>query len=264
MHQVLENPSHCVSVGWTPATKARYLYRAWRYRYRTEKREIAFLRKHLAPGQNCIDIGAHKGAFTYWMQATVGRNGRVFAFEPQPELADYLENAVRALAFAQVTVINAGLSSAAGTMQLFRPESSPSPSATFEQSNQYDDGETILAEVKTLDDFFETQPWRPIHFIKCDVEGHELNVFRGGETLLREDRPILLFESVVRHDPHGQKGQVFEFLSGLGYEGHFFCKEGIFPLSELRPEVHQNFDAKEYVYNFAFLPAERTPDASAR
>jgi len=47
-----------------------------------------------------------------------------------------------------------------------------------------------------LDDFVAETPDlpRPIRFIKCDVQDHELRVLQGGERVLQEDRPTLLLE----------------------------------------------------------------------
>ena len=63
---------------------------------------------------------------------------------------------------------------------------------------------------------------RPAGFIKCDVEGHELDVLVGAERVLREDRPVLLVESVDDRPTAGQTGRVFDHLRGLGYDGWFF------------------------------------------
>ena len=73
----------------------RWIFRAWRYRLRIEKPEITFLLNHLKLGQVVLDIGAHKGAYTYWMSNRVGESGRVIAFEPQPELNLYLSKIAR-------------------------------------------------------------------------------------------------------------------------------------------------------------------------
>lgn len=68
--------------------RIRWLFRAWRYRYRLERREITLLLQQLRPGDWAVDVGAHKGAYTYWMQRAAGATGQVFALEPQPLLAD--------------------------------------------------------------------------------------------------------------------------------------------------------------------------------
>ena len=65
---------------------AKFVFRAWRYRLRAERPEIRFLLNQLQLGHTAIDIGAHKGAYTYWMSQRVGSSGQVIAFEPQPEL----------------------------------------------------------------------------------------------------------------------------------------------------------------------------------
>ena len=64
----------------------QWIFRAWRYRLVIEKHEIKFMLNHLGPGNTAVDIGAHKGAYTYWMSKYVGEKGKVFSFEPQPRL----------------------------------------------------------------------------------------------------------------------------------------------------------------------------------
>lgn len=67
--------------------RLRLIYRAWRYRLRIDPGEIRYLLATLRPGRMALDIGAHKGAYSYWMSKAVGPWGEVIAFEPQPELA---------------------------------------------------------------------------------------------------------------------------------------------------------------------------------
>ena len=69
-------------------------WRAWRYRLRLDAEEIALVRATLQPGDVAVDIGAHKGAYTYWMAKGVGGSGRVFSFEPQPVLCRALQGVV--------------------------------------------------------------------------------------------------------------------------------------------------------------------------
>lgn len=152
----------------------RFIYRAWRYRWLIDRDEIAFLLAHLKKGQCGVDIGAYKGAYTYRMQKAVGREGQVFAFEPQRELAEYLS----VLGLQQVTVENLALSSKAGPAVLTVPGEGASPGATLERDLHR--GQTCTVPVTTLDGYFGQRPHLPINLIKCDVEGHELAVFKGG------------------------------------------------------------------------------------
>ena len=63
--------------------RLKWTYRAWRYRQRLERQEIRLLLRHLAAGDVAVDVGAHKGAYTYWMRRAVGASGKVYAFNAQ-------------------------------------------------------------------------------------------------------------------------------------------------------------------------------------
>jgi FkbM family methyltransferase len=236
--------------------RLRVVHRAWRYRLRTEPLELAFVLSHLQPGQTALDIGAHKGVFAYWMHRCVGPTGRVVAFEPQPGLAAYIERMKRAFRLDRLTVVQAALSSNAGRKNLFLPREFPGE-ATLEtiRSRNLGPGAGLEIEVDsvTLDDYLERLSARPVHFLKCDVEGHELEVFRGGQRMLREDRPALLFECQDFRHPGGHTRRVFDYLRRLGYEGRFLTEDGQAPVDAFRPEVHQALGRRP-LDNFIFLP----------
>lgn len=243
--------------------RLRVVHRAWRYRLRCEPQEIAFVRAQLSAGDTAIDIGAHQGAFTYWMQKAVGPGGRVIAFEPQPEMAQFLQRTKQAFQMRNVTLVKAGLSDEPGQLTMHRPENAPSACATFE-TGCWEGGESFTVPVETLDSYCTREDLRPVSFIKCDVEGHELPVFRGAATILREDRPVLLFECEERMHDGDKMQDVFDFLLELGYEGTFFRNNRQWPLDEFRSEYQQPGMARsEYANNFVFRPQE-SPAARKR
>ena len=166
--------------------RLRLLYRAYRYRWKNDPAEIAFVRAQVRPGAIAIDVGAHKGGYTYWLARGVGPTGRVYAFEPQPQLAHNLQ---RSFDPARVTVENAGVSDHEGAMQLHIPtDGRPSPGASLEAtSTATATGHAIEVRVIALDRYLSDLPGRgqAVGFLKCDVEGHELHVFRGAEQMLR-------------------------------------------------------------------------------
>lgn len=53
--------------------------------------EIRFVRRWLSPGMHAVDIGASLGVYTATMAQAVGRDGRIWAFEPTPQSADLLQ-----------------------------------------------------------------------------------------------------------------------------------------------------------------------------
>lgn len=230
----------------------KWIYRAWRYRLINERSEVAFVRSHLKSGDVALDIGAHKGAFTYWMAKRVGPSGHVFSFEPQSVLAQRLIRLTESAHWSHVTVNNLALSSEAGVATLSVPGGKPSPGATLEPRNVTSDEQTTVS-VSTLDQYFTEHPVPSIKLVKCDVEGHELEVFRGGKNLLRKYKPLLLFECEARHRQDGRLDEVFRYLFDLGYRGEFFCHGKLTSLKQFDPVIHQaDPESSVYAGNFVF------------
>lgn len=235
---------------WFPTLK--WIYRAWRYRLVNERGEIAYVRNHLRVGDVALDIGAHKGAFTYWMARQVGPTGHVYSFEPQPVLACGLTQLVQNQHWAHVTVNHLALSSQVGVATLSTPGKKPSPGATLEP-RQANLNEQTTVPVSTLDSYFADRQSPRIKLLKCDVEGHELEVFRGGTKLLRQHKPILLFECEARHRQDGCLDEVFRFLTDLGYRGEFFQQGKLTSLKQFDPIIHQaDPENAAYAGNFVF------------
>lgn len=231
-------------------------HRGWRYRLKLEAEEIRWLRRVVRPGDFVVDAGAHKGGYTYWLRRSVGKEGRILAFEPQPGLARYLQRMAEISGWRNVRVENMGLSSEPGELPLFIPGEGWSPGATFVPPTGQSARAPITIPVDTLDGYLErTGPWPPVRVMKCDVEGHELAVFRGAERTLATSRPLLLFECEARHDPSRSVSAVFRFLEERGYHGHFFWRGAELAVSEFDASVHQRVGRHPYVANFVFVPA---------
>jgi len=242
--------------------KARFLYRAWKARFRGERGEIRALLDRLAPGDAAVDVGANKGAYLYWMRRAVGPGGSVIAFEPQPGLARYLEDMRARMAWDNVSIRDCALSDSSGRRVLHVPGWENSPGASLEAlepagvaGNAERDREVA---VDTLDRQLEDAERPRIALVKVDVEGHELAVFRGAERILSSSRPALLFECEARHLSGRSPHEVFAFLKSLGYRGAFFSPRGLRPIGEFDPSVHQRrgpgrfWEAPGYCNNFLF------------
>jgi hypothetical protein len=116
---------------------------------------------------------------------------------------------------------------------------------------------SLLVDVTTLDEFF-TSDRKPPHFLKIDVEGHELSVLEGGRRTLEMHHPKILVECEARHRGDGDVRPVFNLLESLGYTGSFLCHGSRRPLAEFDPAVHQRLNSNTYqlpagyANNFAF------------
>jgi FkbM family methyltransferase len=230
----------------------RFYWRAWRYRLKVEPDEIGYVIRSLAPGDCAVDIGAHRGGYLHWMRKRTAPTGRVIAFEPQPQLADYLRQMKARLRWEGVTIEECAVSDKAGEALLHVPPGGPACGATLEEGLVR--GESRTVRVVTLDGYLQGARLRP-RLIKCDAEGHELRIFRGGERTLREARPLLVFECEARHHVRDSIGAVFEYLAQLGYCGHYFFRGALHPVREFTAALQA--DPKHgYVNNFVFHPRE--------
>ncbi|MEX2317972.1 MAG: FkbM family methyltransferase [Pirellulales bacterium] len=239
--------------------KLRYLYRALRYWLRVDPAELRYVGRRLRAGQVGVDVGCHKGAYTYWMRRRVGPAGEVIAFEPQPRQVEYLRTVFQSMHYTNVTLVPMGLSDTPGRLRLHIPTAAGATHfASFVAGRSADRScDAIDVDVTTLDAFFGARPRGP-DFLKIDVEGHELAVLEGGRRTLEAQHPTVLIECEARHRPDGDVRPVFERFAAIGYAGSFFHNGGRRPLAEFRGSEHQPPVSESgvlpsgYVNNFAF------------
>jgi FkbM family methyltransferase len=229
---------------------AHFLVRCLRYRFRTEKLQIRTMMRLRLNGATVLDIGANKGIYCFWMMRAVGRSGRVIAFEPQPEMRDSIERRKLRFDWRNLRVMNVALSNSDGSMNLSRQRVGDG-SATLEVARRRSTDATLDVQVTRLDAMTE-ETFRNLKFIKCDVEGHELNVFLGGEQTLRRHRPVVQFESTVT-DPRTQ--QIFRLFRGLGYSGVLLLGNRYLPYTNPDAVPHYKFGMEGH-RDFLFFPPE--------
>ncbi|HEX7120551.1 MAG TPA: FkbM family methyltransferase [Longimicrobiales bacterium] len=225
-----------------------------------EIRELDWL---VARGTLAVDVGANQGAYTYRLARLVGRGGGVLAVEPMEALAAELRGACARLRLP-VRVERCALSAREGEAELFVPVAADGTVLTGFATIDGAAGGAGRVErvpVRRLDELLGGRTLR-VSFIKCDVEGHEMEVFRGAAAVLSRDRPNLLVEIEQRHFPE-PIGERFAFFRGQGYAGYFLDGAGALrPVEEFDAMLHQaggvagGAGEGAYVNNFIFLPAE--------
>lgn len=205
---------------------AHALHRFWRFRLRSERREIAFLFSLALRNRTAVDVGAHRAGYAYWMHPQTGPAGCVVGFEPQPELAAELRALRRAFGLQRLHIEEAALSDVAGEATLLRPDKHWGGASLLEPSRA-DAGAACTAfsvRCLRLDDYLAEHRLPPVGLVKIDVEGHEARVVRGALAMLREDRPALILES---SDAVGEDSGLWDELEALGYEGTAVDRRGV-------------------------------------
>lgn len=206
------------------------------------------MRRVIAPGAVCVDVGANVGAVTLGMAELVGNSGRVVAFEPGPLLFDRLlaNLQMNPEISPRVTAAQLGLSERPGC--LIWKEDPTVPGNAHLHHAQHAEG--IAVPVTTIDAYFCEFPIPRLDFVKIDVESMEKEVLHGGRNTWRKYRPIIFFETLpsVRESRGDQHFPGIEaFLADLGFA---LCKPG--KAGSLTPTTADDLDL-----NTVAVPRER-------
>lgn len=191
------------------------------------EKELRLLPLLVKRGAVCVDVGAALGAYAIPMAVLAGASGAVLAFEPRIDAAIRLRRVAALLGLAALRVESAALGATAQTSGLVVPRRRRAvPGRSYLTSGAVRDGlddglsgtPPLQVRVQTLDQV-RSEVDRPIDFVKCDVEGFELEVFQGGRRVLSEDRPVVLCELEERHaSRYGRTvADAIDLLHELGY-----------------------------------------------
>jgi len=206
-----------------PLRKRHYL-RVLRQMSESYDPDFIVLKHLLQPGDVVIDLGAHVGACTKFLSDVVGEIGLVYSVEPFPLNFEILQMNVRKLGLSNVRLLNCAVSEVSGQLVMEVPTFAEF-GESFYDARLVPAGSTsslrqATVDVKTVDSLFSGNA-RPVSFIKCDVEGQELQTLRGAKNLINSDRPLLLLEiSLMDETTHEEVRQLL-----ADYDYQEFCFE---------------------------------------
>ena len=196
-----------------------------------------------------FDIGANFGWYTL-ITTKQYPNLRIDAFEPVLSTYNRLKTNI-ALNICHNTVLhNFGLSDKSGSSDInFYPEGSGNASLlnlTGKATN------SIAAKFKTLNEV----AYDKVDIIKCDVEGAELLVLKGGDIVISEKKPIILIELCEKwlNQFYTSRVEIIAYLKARGYS--CFTANGEV-LSPSNGEAHEG-------NNYFFLHDEKHKDLIQR
>jgi FkbM family methyltransferase len=211
-----------------------YLARRVLAKHEFHEVDVAVLRSVIHAGDSVADIGANVGAYTNEFSRLVGENGRVHAFEPVAANYDILQAVIRKGRLRNVRSFRMALGAKVEQREIAVPDLGGFTGyywAHFAKPGER--GEKV--EVSTLDEMLRAATVPRLDFIKCDVEGSEIEVIEGGLELMRRERPGWLLE-VSRETSN----DVFARFTSLGYTA--FVYDGkLTPVERFRDKEFSNY-----------------------
>jgi FkbM family methyltransferase len=184
------------------------------------------LRRALRNGDIFFDIGANFGFYSFFLGPLCGTTGEVHAFEANPLLIPHLCRSAKLNKARANIKINAMAVGAEGnkTLQLYDPDriggSSLYPLAWL------DTRRSVSVPMTTIDDYRRANDIRRLDVIKIDIEGAELEAFRGMQETLGTSPPWLIACELLPPFSHGSTAvsdplEIVKFLRARGYEPRF-------------------------------------------
>jgi FkbM family methyltransferase len=233
---------------------SRLVARAARYRWKLNRPEIARMLGALPRGGAAIDIGAHKGAYSFWMGRRLGTRGRLIAVEPQERMVEGLVASLGSVGMTQATVVHAAASAEPGRGTINIPRDS-THGASMGDLGDGREVDAVPVRLVSIDELVESFGLTRLDFVKIDAEGHELEIVRGGLASFERFRPGLLVESEARaHEPGAVShlDTLRGMLEPLGYAGSFNDGSRWLSIDEMDPDRHQNYGVGRFCNNIYF------------
>lgn len=148
----------------------------------------AYLGRYVRKSTNVLDVGAHVGTHTIWMDRLLDGTGTVYAFEPQKKLFVELVVNLYANEAKNVRAMRYALGSREGVIEMNEPPPGNEGATRIGSGGD-------RAALTTIDSLALTN----VSLVKIDVEGFEEHVLLGARETIDKSRPVILLEIMGGH-----------------------------------------------------------------
>lgn len=208
-----------------------------------------------------IDVGANVGDWSHHALDLAARHEmkdrlELHAFEPVPATFQALEKRLQAHRMgAAASAVPMAVSSSSGKAKMvIAGENAGRNSMHLDHSNG--DGDIISVETITLEAYCKDQDIPMAHYIKCDAEGHDMEVLNGAKNLLQGTKVMVFqfeYNATWIASRHYLK-DAFDLASGLPYSLGKITPGGVEIYPEWHPELERFFESNYVLIADQALP----------
>ena len=230
---------------------AKQKFARWVHKFKArlrskERKRCQALGKYFPASSVVLDVGGHFGYFSKEFARLHNGLCQIHTFEPTSYNFSILEEVCAR--FNNVTLNNFALSDCNGHTVINIPvkekgKIGPGLAHFGDENNRDYISETI--RTVTLDQYVSDQQLTRLDFIKCDVEGAELLVFKGGQESLARFKPIVfaeIGEEFTRRMGY-EPGDLIDLFRNQGYRAYMLSETLV--LSE---EVDSYVRCSDYLF----------------
>jgi len=224
----------------SPLIRIPWLYTKFSFFRKSPNYEKLLYLRTVKKGFVVIDAGANQGYFTTLFSMLAGPTGEVHAFEPVPETYDLLSDNTKHLSCnLKINNLAVGQTKGKTSISYDLNDSEKASLAYHIPSNT----KKCEVEIIPLDDYVRENEMRRLDFVKCDVEGFELQALIGMKHTLRKYIPQLCIEVTLTQK---DRLSMLRFLKDSGYDS-FRVVEKDYPTY-----YSSRHSSKDYFYLHAF------------
>lgn len=156
-----------------------------------EKNALFYIKNTLKESDKLVifDVGANVGIYTILLNEVFSENSTIFSFEPSRITFDRLNSKTKH--FKNLNLLNFGFGNSNSFLTLYYNKEESGLASVYNRRLDHFNIKMDLKEeieIKTIDSFCEENNINKIHFLKLDIEGHELSALSGAAKMLNSHK----------------------------------------------------------------------------
>lgn len=218
-----------------------------------EPATVKVLKRLLKSGDTVLDIGANVGYIALEMAKHIEASGKVFAFEPDAKNFALLKRNLDLNPDCNIEPIALAVSDTNAPLRLYKSiiDFNDSAHSTL-PSEKHSANNFTEIPATTIDDFVQSRGVQKLNAIKIDIEGAEMNAFKGMRQTLSRFRPMVIAELCAEHQARaGYTTQAVKEWMETDVQMQAFKISDNGTLHRVKLEEEHVAD------NIAFIPSER-------
>ncbi|WP_455757444.1 FkbM family methyltransferase [Sulfurimonas sp.] len=160
-------------------------------------------------GDTVVEVGANIGAHSLPISKFIGKNGKLFCYEPQRIIFQTLNANLALNSITNATTFQAGLGTKNDHMVV--PEIDYSAEGNFGGVSIQNNDEGEYTNIYTLDSHLK---FTDLKLLKIDVEGMEIDVLKGAIETIKQHQPFIYCEN----DRKENSEELIRLLWSLNYK----------------------------------------------
>lgn len=215
-----------------------------------EAETLNYIKQRLDGQDNLIvfDVGANVGNYSLMLKDILGENAMIFSFEPSKKTFERLHSNLNNT--SNIKLFNFGFGAQDSKLNLYSDADESGLASIYHRRLDHfgiEMNKTEEIDIKTIDGFCEENRLGHIHFLKLDVEGHEINVLKGASKTLSSGMvDYIQFEFGGSNIDSRTYFQDFYYLLKDNYKIYRIVKDGLRKIEGYK-EMHESFITTNYL-----------------